>query len=146
MAGRTRTADPASAAGSGNVVTYAGASTGTAAANRITAVLISWETTDTLLGITCNPGRNTSDNPMKLEVNVKFSTTIGAAAAWIHNPIGTTADFKLTFSGNPAINTNKITVYNIDSAAAAISQATSATSTDMDATSPLTANVTIPTS
>src|SRR5262245_2104869 len=141
MAGRTRTADPASAAGVSNVVTYSAASTGTAAADRITAVLITWETTDTLISVTCDSGAG--DNPMKLDVNVKFSTTIGAAGAWIHNPTGTTATFKLTFSGNPAINTNKITVYNIDGAAHFLSQGTSATSTDMDATAPLTASVTI---
>ena len=139
----TRTADPASAAGTANVVTYSGVSTGVAAADRVIAIPITWEANLNLLGVTIESGGG--DATAAIPVNVRFSTTVGAAWAVLHVPIGTTATIKVTFSGNPSVNTTKISVYRVLGASFTVASTASNTSTDMDATAPLTASVTIPT-
>jgi len=138
----TRTADPAGVAAA-NTATYTAVSTGTAAADRIVAIAITWEANVNLTSVTIDSGGGDVD--MNLAVNVRFSTTMGAAIAYKHVPIGTTATVKVTFSGSVASTANHIGVYRVIGADVPHESTASATSTDMDATSPLTVSVTIPT-
>src|ERR1043166_6694523 len=137
----TQTANPAGVNGSGNTVTYTGAATGTAAADRITVVTVTNEdatagapTKVTVGGIDCSKA-----------AAAQF-TAQNAAIFHVLNPTGTTADIVVTYTGTaPVAAANHIAVYSVTGADSGINSAGTHTSTDMDATAPLTLAIVIPT-
>ncbi len=136
----TRTADPAGVAGSGNATTYTSAATGTASDDRVTAVTISKEVA------TLAPSSVTlAGDLMRLASGNTFGS-MGAWIYWLGNPSGTTATVVVNWGGNPLSTENHISVYAITDAAFPPKTVGNNTSTDMDATAPLTTgSITIPT-
>lgn len=127
----TRTANPAGASHSGGVVTYAGASIGAEAADRIVVVCISSEDGDEPSGVTIAGNAAT-----KAAGTVLATTTLDAYIYYLAVPTGTTADIVIS-SFTASSTDNHIAVYSVTGAASPPTAGTD-TSEDMDATDPLT--------
>lgn len=126
-----QTANPAGVADTANVTTYSGASIGTASQDRIVVVLIGKEVaTVTVSSVTIGG----------VPAALANGTTFGSMGAWIYYrsyPDGTTADIAVTWSGAITAVQNHIAVYAVTDGAAPPTSGVN-TSTDMDATAPLT--------
>ncbi len=136
----TQTANPAGAGSTANIVTHTAAAIGTASLDRIVVVAIGKEV------VTVTPTAVTIGGVTAALIN---GNTFGSMGAWLYFapvPTGTTADILVTWSGAVTNIQNHIAVYAITDAAGPPSSGSS-TSTDMDATSPLTTgSTTIPAS
>jgi hypothetical protein len=132
----TQTANPAGVTAVSSVTTYSAASTGTAAPDRTIVVLIGKEVaTVTASSATINDGSG-----VKSMTSIG-GTTFGNMGAWIYRafcPTGTSADIAITWSGAITNVQNHIAVYAITDAVTPPSFNGTNTSTDMDATAPLT--------
>lgn len=136
----TQTANPAGVNAVSNVATYSSVSIGTATSDRIVVVTVASEQT----GVTptsCTIDYGTGDTAMTAGTLASF----GAQAAQTFRlavPTGTTATIKVTFTGgSPIASRNKIAVYRVTGADSSAVTAGADTSTDMDATDPLTTGV-----
>lgn len=136
----TQTANPAGVATSSGVATYSGVSIGTESPDRVIVVTIGKEEAT---GFT--PSSVTIDGQL---MRFQNGTTFGNMGAWIYWrpwPTGTTADIAVDWGGVVAGTANHIAVYAVTDAAFPCGSGTN-TSTDMDATAPLTTgSLTIPT-
>jgi len=133
-------ANPAGVAASSTIATYTGVSTGTAASDRIVAVVVATElsastaTECTIDGVTMTAGTAEVSGIQCSRVFYKF---------W---PTGTTAEIKVTFGAvSPNAAQNHIAVYKVTGASDTLSAQGSDVSLDMDASDPLSVSVTIPT-
>ncbi len=137
----TRTADPVGVTADGsNNANYSAASIGTASDDRVVWLLIGKEVA------TLTPGAVTIDGSAMALVN---GNTFGSMGAWIYRrnwPTGTTANFVVPWGGAITNVQNHVAVYITTDAKAPEKSNGNNTSTDMDATAPLTTgSVTIPT-
>ncbi len=135
----TQTANPAGISAISGNVTYSGASTGTASADRIVFLLIGCELS------TAVPESVTIDgNAMALADGTTF-TDMGAWIYWKEWPSGTTADFFIDWFQSPTSTQNHVAVYAVTGATTTFTTGND-TSTDMDSNDPLTTgSTTIPT-
>jgi hypothetical protein len=137
----TRTADPVGVNGSGTTVTYSAASTGTAAADRVTAVVVTSEdaTAAAVTGVTVG------GIALAKGAAAQF-TAMNAAIFHALNPAGTTGDVVVTYTGTaPLAAANHVSVYAVTGTDTGLASSGTHTSTDMDVTAPLTLAIVIPT-
>jgi hypothetical protein len=138
----TQTANPASVASVGTLVTYSSVSIGTAASSRIIAVCVG--TDKALGGLTPSSATidyGSGDIAMTAGALAVINNT-GARIFYLAVATGTTATIKVTLSGTASNIQNHIAVYSITGGA--ISNGGTDTSTDMDITDPLTSGAAIP--
>lgn len=140
----TRTANPAGANSASGITTYATQAIGAASADRVVAVCIGKEhATAVVSSVTIDFGGG--DVAMRLANGTTFAA-MGAHIYWLGVPTGTTATFKVTWSAAVLAAENNIAIYTVTDGAAPPLSSGSDTSTDMDATDPLTTgSITIPT-
>lgn len=141
----TNTANPAGVSHTANVTTYSGVSTGAAVPGRITVVAIGKEVaTVAPTGVTLNDGSGAT------AMTLIAGNTFGNMGAWLYYlPMEwrtpTTADIAVTWSGAITNTQNHIAVYTVTDAIFPATSSGTDTSTDMDATDPLTTgSTTIP--
>lgn len=133
----TATANPAGAASTPSV-TYAGLSTGAAANDKLVILCVGKEiSTFVLSSVTIDDGVSGVRS-----MNLINGTTFANMGVWMYRAAvdgsSTTATFVVTFDGNVGASQNHVAVYVLSDAAAPESYSGTDTSTDMDATSPLT--------
>jgi hypothetical protein len=137
--GITRTANPAGVTSSANVITYSGASIGTASQDRVIVVVLGEETAQSITGANI-------DGVAMTQIATSSFNTVSAFAWFLPWPTGTTATITITTNASVLGAENHIGVYAITDAKFPVKQSGSDTSTDMDASDPLTTgSVTIPT-
>lgn len=138
----TQTADPAGVNGASNVCTYSGASIGTASSDRVVVVLCGGEVSAvTPASATIDFG--SGDTAMNAAPLASFGN-MNARIFWLLVATGTTATIKVTHSGGtPTSVQNHIAVYAVTGGQPWPYNWGTFTSTDMDATAPLTAVTTI---
>lgn len=137
----TQTANPAGVATSSSVATYSGVSTGTASADRVIVVAMGKEVAGVVIQSATIDG-----NAMTFHTGSSTFGSVSAAVCWRAWPTGTTADIAVTFNGAAADTENHIAVYAITGAKFPPKSSGGNTSTDMDASTPLTTgSITIPT-
>ena len=133
----TRTADPAGVTHSANVTTYSAQSVGAAAPDRLVVVCIGKE----VATVTVSSVTITDDVGTRAMASIG-GTTFGNNGAWMYrSPVSftaTTIDIAVTWSGAITNIQNHITIYVLTDAMAPPSSSGTNTSTDMDATAPLT--------
>lgn len=127
----TRTADPAGVASSGGVTSYTSQSIGTAAVGRYVYVLVTAGTASdptacTIGGVSATAGTLASFGSMRARL---FSLRVDT---------GTTADIAVTWSSAVTSTQNHITVVSVTGHDATKDAGGTNTSTDMDASAPLT--------
>jgi hypothetical protein len=138
-----RTADPTSVSASSSIATYSAVSIGTAAADRIVAIVVTSELTS------ASPNSVTIDygsGPVAMTGgSLGNFLAVHARIFYLPVPTGTTADFAVTFGANTSNTQNHVSVYKVTGAALALSASGNNGSTDMDVTAPLTTgSVTVP--
>lgn len=135
--GITRTADPAGVNHSSNVTTYSGAATGTASGDRVTFLAVMKEVA-TVTASSATMDNGGGDVAM---VQVGSGITFGNMGVWLFwlpNQTGTTATFKVTWSGAITNVQNHVFVYAATDAAMPPFASGTNSSTDMDSNAPLT--------
>lgn len=139
--GIAQTANPAGASAASNQSTYSGVSIGTASNDRVVLVVVGGEIASfAVASVTID------DIAMQGGTQATFGS-MGAYLAWKSWPTGTTATIVINWTSiNPTNVQNHIAVYAITDAKFPPAVTSSSTSTDMDASSPLTTgSQTIPT-
>lgn len=130
-------ADPAGAASVANVTTYAAIATGAANPTRVAVLLIGKEVATVVVNsVTIDDGTGA-----RAMIQSGTVAALGNVASWIYFlpiPSGTDATAEITWSGAVTGVQNHITLYTVNNGAFPPRVAGGATSTDMDATSPLT--------
>lgn len=142
--GITNTAVTPGPASIADVITFASSSIGTASADRIIVIgFVSETSAGTPVSATIDYG--SGDTAMTAGTLANF-VNMSSRLFWLAVPTGTTAVFKVTVSAAFAANVSGIIVYAVTGAASTPASSGIDTSTDMDATNPLTTgSVTIPT-
>lgn len=139
----TQTADPAGVNTASSVVTYSTVSIGTASSDRIIAVCSGNEENTGASPVSATIDYGSGDVAM-LTTALAIFTNVSARIFYLHVPTGTTATIKVTWTADATSIENHIAVYSV-TGGEVLSSGTS-TSTDMDATAPLTTgSITIPT-
>lgn len=139
------TAGPTGVASDGsNNSTYTGLSTGAAAKGKLVVLFIGKEVATVVLNsITIDDGSGSGVRSMTLI----GGTTFGNVGAWMYrasvDDASSTATFVLNWSGAVSATNSQIAVYALSDAAAPQSYSGTNTSTDMDATVPLTTGSTV---
>ncbi len=136
----TRTADPAGVAADGsNNSTYTNASIGTASDDRIVVVAIGKEvTTTTISGVTIG-------GVAAAQISGTTFNNMGAWLYYLAVTAGTTATIVVSWNGAISATANHIAVYTITDGIYPATTSGSNSSTDMDASTPLTSgSVTVP--
>lgn len=132
----TRTANPAGVNHSANVTTYSAVSIGTAAFDRVVAVLVGGEVASDPQSATIDYGAGA------VAMSSTTLATFGSMRARIfYLPVGgaaTTATIAITWSAAVTNVQNHISVYSVTGAKGALNTSNVNTSTDMDSTAPLT--------
>lgn len=133
----TRTADPAGVASSANITSYLAASIGTAAHDRVVAVVCGGEVaTNTPNSATIDYG---AGDVAMLATNLATFGNMRARVFYLHvGGAATAADIMVTWSGAVTAVQNHIAVYSVSGAKGALNTSGTNTSTDMDVTVPLT--------
>ncbi len=136
----TRTDNPAAVNASSFVATYSSANIGTASDDRVIVVTVGTDLASSTPSA-CTIDFGSGDSTM----NIGTSASLGNVRArmfYLHVPTGTTATIKVTFSStSPTSSEHKIAIYAV-TGANLLSQGVD-TSTDMDATDPLTTGSTV---
>lgn len=141
----TRTADPAGVSHTANVTNYSSQSVGSAAKGRLVVACIGKE----VATVTVSSVTITDDVGTRTMASIA-GTTFGNNGAWMYQaPVSdtaTTVDIAITWSGAITNAQNHLTLYVLTDAQGPPSSSGTGTSTDMDATDPLTTGSrTIPT-
>lgn len=130
-------ADPAGAASVANVTTYADIATGTADPTRVGVVVIGKEVATVVVNsVTIDDGTG-----VRSMIQSGTIATLGNQGSWMYFlpiPSGTTATVAITWSGAVTAAQNHMTLYTVNNGAFPPRVSGGATSTDMDATAPLT--------
>lgn len=130
-------ADPAGVSSTANVTSYAGIATGTADPTRVGVAVIGKEVATVVVNsVTINDGTTT-----RSMISAGAVATFGNQAVWIYYlplPNGTTATVDITWSGAITNVQNHLTLYTVNHGAFPPRVYGTNTSTDMDATVPLT--------